>query len=62
MDDLAPAPTLRTSDNGGRTREEKFAGRKKAVKWVEPARAQNPEPEPEPAAEPLSDHRLDILA
>ena len=62
MDDLAPAPTLRTSDHGGRTREETFAARKKAVKRVESAPVQMPDPEPEHAAEPLSDHRLDILA
>jgi len=34
MDDLAPAPTQRTSDNGGRTPGENLAARKKAVKKV----------------------------
>ena len=62
MDDLAPAPAQRTSDNGGRTREENFAARKKAVKRVQPAPVQKPEPEPDIAPEPAADHQLDVLA
>ena len=64
MDDLAPAPAQRTSDDGGRTPEENFAARKKAVKKVQPVPARKPEPEPEiaPEPEPESDHQLDVLA
>ena len=60
MDDLAPAPTMRTSDNGGRAREENLASRKKAVKKVQPASL--PKPEPDPAPESAADHQLDVLA
>jgi hypothetical protein len=58
MDDLAPAPAQRTSDDGGRRPEENIAARKRAVKKVQsiPAKEQGPEPEPE------TDHQLDILA
>jgi hypothetical protein len=66
MDDLAPAPAQRTSDNGGRTREENFAARRKAVKKVQPAPVpkpdRDPEPAPELAPEPATDHQLDVLA
>jgi hypothetical protein len=62
MDDLAPAPAQRTSDDGGRTREENFAARKKAVKKVQPAPAPKPEAEAELPPEPEADHQLDILA
>ena len=61
MGDLAPAPAQRTSDDGGRTREENFAARKKAVKKVPPP-APKPEAEPELVPEPEADHQLDILA
>jgi hypothetical protein len=62
MDDLAPAPAQRTSDNGGRTPEQNFAARKKVVKKVQVAPAQAQDPEPDPAPEPESDHQLDVLA
>ena len=62
MDDLAPAPAQRTSDNGGRTPEQNFAARKKAVKKVPPTPAPKQDPEPELAPEPESDHQLDVLA
>ena len=63
MDDLAPAPAQRTSDDGGRTPEGNFAARRKAVKKVQPVPAQTPDPEPEVAApEPEPDHQLDVLA
>jgi len=64
MDDLAPAPTQRTSDDGGR--RETFMARKKAVKKVQVAPAPKPETEPEltpeAEAEPEADHQLDLLA
>ena len=62
MDDLAPAPTQRTSDDGGR--RENFTARKKAVKKVPAAPAKNQDPEPEiaPEPEPDMDHQLDVLA
>ena len=62
MDDLAPAPTQRTSDEVGRTREMNFAARKKAMKKVQPTPAKQPDPEPELAPEPESEHQLDLLA
>ena len=64
MDDLAPAPAQRTFDKVGRTPDESFPARKKAVKKVPPAPAQKPDPEPEllPDPEPEPDHQLDLLA
>lgn len=62
MDDLAPAPAQRTSDNGGRTPGENFAARKKAVKKVQAAPAKNHDPEPEPEPGPDVNHHLDVLA
>ena len=62
MDDLAPAPAQRTSDNGGRTPEQNFAARKKAAKKVQPAPAPKQDAEPELAPEPEADHLLDVLA
>jgi hypothetical protein len=66
MDDLAPAPAQRTSDDGGRTPEQNFMARKKAVKKVPaaPARKQDAEPDlaPEPEPDPEFDHQLDLLA
>jgi len=64
MDDLAPAPTQRTSDEIGRTREVNFAARKKAMKKVPPAPAKKPDPEPQlaPEPEPELEHQLDLLA
>ena len=47
MDDLAPAPAQRTSDDGGRTPEQNFAARKKAVKKVQPAPAHKQDPDPD---------------
>jgi hypothetical protein len=61
MDDLAPAPAQRTSDDGGRTPVQSFAARKKAVKKA-PLPAQNQDPEPALAPEPDPDHELDVLA
>ena len=62
MDDLAPAPAQRTSDDGRRLPEENFAARKKAAKKALPTPAQSPEPEPQPAPEPEGIHQLDVLA
>ena len=62
MDDLAPAPAQRTSDDGGRTPEHSLAARKKAAKKVQPVPAKKQEPEPELAPEPEPDHQLDLLA
>ncbi|MFZ0960088.1 MAG: hypothetical protein WAO35_04230 [Terriglobia bacterium] len=64
MDDLAPAPAQRISDDGGRTPEENLAARRKAVRKVRPPPVENQDPEPElaPEPEPVSDHQLDILA
>ena len=62
MDDLAPAPAQRTSDDVGRTPEENFAARKKAVKKVQPAPAQKQDPEPELRPNRKPDHQLDLLA
>ena len=62
MDDLAPAPAQRPSDNGGRTLEGNLAARRKAVKKVEPTPAPKPDPEPDLAPEPDPDHQLDVLA
>jgi len=61
MDELAPAPAQRTSDNGGRSPEQNFPARRKAVKKVQPASAQKQDPEPELAHEPYPDHQLDVL-
>ena len=64
MDDLAPAPTQRTSDDGGRTPGQSFTARKKAVKKIQaaPAQKQDPEPDLAPELEPGTDHQLDVLA
>jgi hypothetical protein len=62
MDDLAPAPTQRTSDEVGRTREVNFAARKKAMKKLQPVPAKKPEPEVAPEPDPESEHQLDLLA
>ena len=64
MDDLAPAPAQRAFDKVGRTPDENFMGRKKAVKKVQPAPAkeQYPELELAPEPEPELDHQLDLLA
>ena len=64
MDDLAPTPTQRTSAEVVRTREMKFAARKKAVKKVQPTPAKKPDPESELVPEPESqpEHQLDLLA
>ncbi|MGA3166149.1 MAG: hypothetical protein ABSF14_08510 [Terriglobia bacterium] len=58
MDDLAPAPAQRISDDGGRRPEEVFSPRKKAPKKTqpEPAEKQDLEVKTEP------DHTLDVLA
>jgi hypothetical protein len=61
MDDLAPAPAQRTSDDGGRTPTESFTARKKALKKGQQAPALPPDPEPELPSEPESDHHLDVL-
>ena len=62
MDDLAPAPAQRTSDNGGRTLEQNLTARRKAAKNLPPVPAQKQDPEPDLAPEPESDHQLDVLA
>ena len=61
MDDLAPAPAQRTSDDGGRTLEQNLAARKRAVKKVPPP-APKPDAEREIAPGPAADHQLDVLA
>jgi hypothetical protein len=58
MDDLAPAPAQRTSDDGGRRPEEVLSARKKAPKKTRPAPAKEETPE----ARVESDHQLDVLA
>jgi hypothetical protein len=58
MDDLAPAPLQRTSDDGGRNPKEVFSPRKKAAKKTPLAPAEKQEPE----VQPESDHTLDVLA
>jgi len=62
MDDLAPAPAQRTSDDGGRIRDQTAAARKKTVKRAPPAPVSKPDPEPELAVETESNHQLDVLA
>ena len=62
MDDLAPAPAQRTSDNAGQRPEGNLAARKKAVKKVPSAPLPKPDLEPELAPEPDPDHQLDVLA
>ena len=63
MDDMAPAPTQRTSDDGGQTREMSFAARnKKSAKKVKPVPAQDPGPEPEIGPESEPEHQVDLLA
>jgi len=59
MDELAPAPAQRTSDNGGRgPAEEAFSARPKAPKKVRLA----PVPAPSGEAKVESEHQLDVLA
>jgi len=62
MDDLAPAPAQRTSDDGGRTSEASFAARRKASKKLPPAPAPKEVAEPELDPEPETDHQIDVLA
>jgi hypothetical protein len=58
MDDLAPAPAQRTSDDGGRKPEAILSARKKAPKKAHPVPAKEENPE----ASTESDHQLDVLA
>jgi hypothetical protein len=59
MEELAPAPAQRTSDNGGRgPAEEAFSARTKVPKKVRPV----PAPEPTTEAKVESEHQLDVLA
>jgi len=64
MDDFAPAPAQRTSDDSRRITEANFAARKKAAKKEQPAPAKLPDPDPEaePAPESEANHQLDVLA
>jgi hypothetical protein len=62
MDDLAPAPAQRTSDDAGRTPGQNFAARKKAVKKVQELPVQKQDPDPDLAPEPDADHQIDVLA
>ena len=62
MDDLAPAPAQRTSDGGGRTAEQNFAARKKAVRNVPETPVHPPLPDPDLIPEPEEDHQIDVLA
>jgi hypothetical protein len=61
MDDLAPAPAQRTTDNIGRTSENALAARKKVARKVPPALATKQDPEPELDPGPEEDHQLDVL-
>jgi len=58
MDDLAPAPAQRTSDDGRLKAEDAFSPRKKAPKKVPlvPPKGKEAHTEGEP------DHQLDVLA
>jgi len=58
MDDLAPAPAQRTSDEGGPRPEDLFSPRRKVPKKAPPVPAKDPEADPK--SEP--DHALDVLA
>lgn len=60
MDDLAPAPAQRTSDEGGPRPDELFVPRKKVAKKVVPVPAPSKEPEAEPSAE--GSHEIDVMA
>jgi hypothetical protein len=62
MDDLAPAPAQRTSNDGGQRPAENFAARKRALKKVSPVPAKKPDLEPEPEPAPESQHQLDVMA
>jgi hypothetical protein len=62
MDDLAPAPAQRISDNGARTSEASFAGRRKAAKKLSPVPVQKKDSEPALDPEPETDHQIDVLA
>ena len=66
MDNLAPIPTQRPFDDVGRTPEQTFRARKKAMKKVQPVPVNNQDADPEIApdtdTEPESDHHLDLLA
>lgn len=62
MDDFAPTPAQRTSDDGGRTPEQNLVARRKALKKPQSAPASKPDPEPERGPEPEPDHQLDVLA
>ncbi len=56
MDDLAPAPAQRPSDDGGLRPEAIFSPRKKAAKKPSAAPLKDGDPENEP------DHQLDVQA
>jgi hypothetical protein len=60
VDDLAPAPAQRTSDEGGPRPDELFVPRKRVTRKVAPA----PAPEKEPEAEPNTEHNheIDVMA
>jgi len=59
VDDLAPAPAQRTSDESGPRPEELFVPRKRVPKRV-PAPDPEKEPKPEPDAE--RNHEIDVMA
>jgi hypothetical protein len=58
MDDLAPAPLQRISDEGGRKPEDLYPARGKAPKKAPPV----PRKEPSSRAVTDPDHQLDVLA
>jgi len=62
VDDLAPAPAQRTSDDAGQRAEESFAARKRLAKKGKPPPAPPETLEPDPVPEPESEHQLDVLA
>ena len=60
MDDLAPAPTQRTSDEGGPRPEQSLVPRKKVPRKAPPSPLPAKEPDPDPSTE--RSHELDVLA
>ena len=68
MGDLAPAPTQRTSDEGGRTSEQTMAQRRQTRRKPPLPTGKNPSARPEPKPDPDLEleqepgHQLDLLA
>jgi hypothetical protein len=62
MDDLAPAPAQRTSDDVGRTPEQSLAARKRAPRKAQSVPGKKQEVERDLTPEAESVHQLDLLA